>query len=221
MLRADLELMITETLEDRRLLEHPFYRRWEAGELAPGELAAYAAEYRHFESLLPEVLETIVAGIDDPDARALVQANLDDERGVPAPHLELFDTFAEAVGADTGAAPAPASARLVERYRDAAASGSAVGLAALVAYEIQAPAIATSKGDGLRAHYGLGPSATAFWDVHGAMDADHASWALDALAEVSAGTPDPVVGDAVRSAADAWWAFLDEREALAGSFAAA
>ena len=29
------------------VLEHPFYRRWECGELRREELTAYAGEYRH------------------------------------------------------------------------------------------------------------------------------------------------------------------------------
>jgi hypothetical protein len=39
--------------------------------------------------------------VEEP-GRKPVQANLDDERGNPVPHLARFDQFAEAVGADTG-----------------------------------------------------------------------------------------------------------------------
>lgn len=37
------------------------------------------------------------------------------------------------------------------------------------------------KQGGLRAHYGIAQAGSAFWDVHASMDADHASWTLDAL----------------------------------------
>ena len=91
------------------------------------------------------------------------------------------------------------------------ASSGAEGLAALVAYESQAPAIAAAKAAGLRDRYGLDASATEFWDVHATMDEDHAAWAIEALAGL--GPDSPTITAAFRQAADAWWAFLDEREA--------
>ena len=39
---------------------HPFYRRWEAGELRGQELAEYAVHYRAFEAVLPAVLAAVV-----------------------------------------------------------------------------------------------------------------------------------------------------------------
>ena len=54
---------------------------------------------------------------------------------------------------------------------------------------------------------------TEFWDVHAGMESDHGTWALDALALLGA---DPAeVAGAARRGADAWWAFLDERQAEA------
>jgi hypothetical protein len=45
------------------------------------------------------------------------------------------------------------------------------------------------------------------------VEGDHASWTLDAV--VAAGGEPAVVATAARRAADAWWAFLDERESAA------
>jgi pyrroloquinoline quinone (PQQ) biosynthesis protein C len=210
MLRNTLDHLFDDVLAGRRLLAHPFYRRWEAGRLEPAELAAYAGQYRHFEQALPEVLEALVDGLGPGPARDSVQANLDDERGVPAPHLELFDDFAQAVGAQP-AAPEPATSALVGLYRRLSASDPVAALAALAAYEVQAPEIAVSKAAGLRARYGLSDAQTRFWDVHGTMDGEHAAWVLDALDALDA-DPETVRAGAV-SAAEAWWAFLDEREA--------
>src|SRR5579884_4008401 len=128
--------LLDEVLADRRLLTHPFYRRWEAGELAPGELAAYAAQYVHFERALPEVLAAALGQMPEGEAKEAVRANLVDELGVPAPHVELFARFASAVGARDDA-PTPATAALVGHYRSAAARGPAAVLAALAAYEVQ------------------------------------------------------------------------------------
>src|ERR1700722_12599030 len=155
MLRTEIDAVLVEVLRDRRLLAHPFYRRWEAGTLERRELAAYAGQYRHFETALPTVLDTVVGHIEDPVARALVQANLDDELGVPAPHLELFEGFAQAVGAPSGVEATPATAALVDLYTTVAGESPVAALAALAAYEVQASDIAASKGDGLRARYGV------------------------------------------------------------------
>lgn len=219
MLRTDLDILFEETLRDRRLLDHVFYRRWEAGELQPADLTAYAEQYRHFEQALPVVLAAAVDELAEGPARALVQANLDDELGEPAPHLELFDDFAAAVGARTDAPATPATAALLDSYRSSGARGAAAVLAAVAAYELQAPAVATSKADGLRSRYGLSGAATRFWDLHGVMDLDHASWALEALAELDA--DEATVRGAARAAADAWWAFLDERQEAAATLVAA
>ena len=208
-----LQIHLTAALIDRQLLTHPFYRRWEAGTLGPNELGAYAAQYRHFEAVLPEVLERVVPGIDDPMARGLVQANLDDELGVPAPHLELFEGFARAVGATNDDEATPTTSALVELYTGVADESPVVALAALAAYEVQASDIAASKADGLRARYGVDDEGARFWDVHCGADELRGAWTCDALAALA------VDADEVRRAADAaasaWWAFLDEREAAA------
>ena len=213
MLRTEIDAILVEVLRDRRLLAHPFYRRWEAGTLERAELGAYAAQYRHFEAALPEVLAQVVARVDDPRARDVVQGNLDDELGVPAPHLELFEGFAEAVGAPRSADPTPATAALVGMYASVADESAVAALAALGAYEVQASEIAASKADGLRARYGVTDDGTRFWDVHSAADEAHGEWIVDALAALAT-DPDEVRAGA-EAAAAAWWAFLDERETAA------
>ena len=55
---------------------------------------------------------------------------------------------------------------------------------------------------------------TEFWDVHATLDAEHGDWTVDALA--AAGADPAEVQTAARQGADAWLAFLDEREAAAG-----
>ena len=212
MLRTELDALLDDILSSRRLLAHPFYRRWEAGTLQPGELATYAAQYRHFEAALPVVLERIAAALPAGRARQLVEDNLADERGVPAPHLELFDSFADAVGA-VDSNMTPATRRLVDLYLSAAEASPVAALSAVAAYEVQAPEIASSKADGLRSRYGLDDDGTRFWDVHAGIDEGHGAWMLEALGQLSDG-PDDVAAPAT-AAADAWWAFLDEREAAA------
>jgi pyrroloquinoline quinone (PQQ) biosynthesis protein C len=214
----DLAAELDRALSGLQLLKHPFYQRWEAGALHPGELGAYAAQYRHFEASLPTTLRSLLTRLDDGPAAELVRRNLADEECNPEPHVALFEKFAEAVGAPPDAAPSAATQALLDTYSRLIEAGGAQGLAALVAYEVQAPEIASSKAAGLRRHYGLDDRATEFWDVHATMDRDHAAWAIDALATLPA--PASAIVNASRTAAAAWWAFLDDREAVGHSGAA-
>jgi pyrroloquinoline-quinone synthase len=203
---------LSDTLRGRELLSHPFYQRWERGELEEGELGAYAAQYHHFERQLPRTLAMIVEATESELVRDAMRANLDDELSNPCAHVELLGSFLAAVDA-TPAPAAPATERLVALYDGAAERSCAYALGVVAAYEVQSAAIARSKGDGLREHYGLDDDGTRFWDVHAQLEAGHAQWVLDAAdtvdhAEVIAG-----VGDS----RDAWWSFLDEREALAAA----
>jgi pyrroloquinoline quinone (PQQ) biosynthesis protein C len=215
--RAELATALRAALSGRELLEHPFYRRWSAGRLGREELAEYACQYRAFEAALPAVLDAVrgqLAAEGCDDAAALVARNLADELGHPEPHLELFDKFADSVrDGEPTTPPGPAAVALVDTYRELAEEGSVAALAGLAAYEVQAPAIARSKADGLRLLYGIDGSGTAFWDLHAEMDVDHGEWALDALVAVGARAAE--VGEAAARAAESWWALLDEREAEA------
>jgi pyrroloquinoline-quinone synthase len=204
---------LLDALAGRQLLTHPFYRRWEAGTLADGELAAYAEQYRLIERALPATLGAIAAALPDGAARTLVEANLADELGVPAPHVMLFESFAQAAGAEDDVAATPATAALVAAVRTAAVTDPVAALAMVAAYEVQAADIAASKADGLRRHYGMDAEGTRFWDVHTTLEATHADWSTEALAALGA---DPAaVRAAAKTAADGWWEFLSEREALA------
>jgi pyrroloquinoline-quinone synthase len=202
------------------LLTHPFYRRWEAGELETGELAEYTVHYRAFEAALPAVLTAVASelraeGADE--AAALVEGNLADELGRPEAHLALFDRFADSVGPADATCPGPAAQALVGTYFDLVAEGPVAALAGLAAYETQASAIASSKADGLRRWYGTPPEGTEFWDVHAQIDAEHGEWAVAAMELLGADAD--VVADAARRGADAWWALLDERQAGAPALA--
>ncbi len=211
---------LSTALAGRRLLEHPFYRRWERGEVSMSELADYAEQYRHFEAFLPAFLEELVCDLPEGPARELVAANLADEEGDPVAHVELFERFAVAVGASgiDGAKVSPATRALVESYSASIAEGPVAALAGFVAYECQASEVARTKADGLRSHYGLDDFSVSFWEHHASVDARHSEWALRALDELSMSAGDgerDQVLSAFRRGADSWWSFLDERELAA------
>jgi pyrroloquinoline-quinone synthase len=205
---------IAAVLADRRLLHHPFYRRWEKGEVSIEELAAYAAQYRHFEAYLPGFLEALVGGLPAGTAKDLVAANLADEMGDPIPHIELFERFAAATGAEPEV-PSLATSDLLATYRELLGESPVAALAGFVAYESQASDVARTKAEGLRRHHGFDDHAASFWQHHADVDARHAEWAWSALDDL-ADAPAQITA-AVQRAADAWWGFLDEREAVAQS----
>ncbi len=204
-----LDEKLTALLHGRELLTHPFYQRWERGELEMNELSAYAAQYEHVERQLPITLEASASLFPQGPRRAALEDNLADELGRPAPHLELFASFSQAVGAHP-TAPTSATQHLVDVYNDAPTHGASFALGVIAAYESQAADIASSKAEGLRRWYELDDNGTRFWDVHAELETTHARWLMDAAADVD--HEDFLAGAAVSR--DAWWAFLDERESL-------
>jgi len=74
------------------VLKHPFYERWECGELTRDELAFYAGEYRHAVVAL---------------ARAASVAGDDEHSREEAEHVALWDDFAAAVEAPLDREPTP------------------------------------------------------------------------------------------------------------------
>ncbi|MGB9111753.1 MAG: iron-containing redox enzyme family protein [Acidimicrobiales bacterium] len=207
-----IDASVDSVLQGRRLLTHPFYRRWEAGRVSKPELASYAAQYRHFEQYLPHFLAELASALPDGPARTLVQANLGDELGDPIPHTALFEEFATAVGATVQEA-SPAMAQLLATYDEMLDMDPQSALAGFLAYEMQAAEVASNKAKTLRQHYGIDGRGSAFWDHHARVDVEHRQWMRDALALSTSDTHE--IEESLRNAADAWWAFLDEREEFA------
>jgi pyrroloquinoline-quinone synthase len=169
------------------VLEHPFYVRWERGELTQDELALYAGEYRHAVVALARAART--AGL-----------HADEE----AAHIGLWDDFASAVGTE-GAEPLPESRCCASAW---AAADDELGAAAIL-YAIEAgqPAISETKLRGLVEHYGFaeGSEAVEYFVLHGERDHEHAAEARAKLAEQEDGR---LVGLA-EAALAANWALLD------------
>jgi pyrroloquinoline-quinone synthase len=202
---------LDKAVSDHQLLNHPFYRRWEAGQLTRHELTKYAVQYRYFETMLPAFLQELSEQIPVGPARDSVLDNLSDEVTAPS-HLELFERFASFYEASL--APISAAMKsLVDSYFQLLRQSPSASLAGLWAYESQGARIADSKAEGLTDHYGAASEAVAFWSAHGSVEDDHAQWTLDALLSLEPDTAE--VQGAARLIAERWWAFLDERELAA------
>jgi pyrroloquinoline-quinone synthase len=210
---------IDAAISERRMLDHPFYQRWLAGDLGRDDLRAYAGQYYKFEAAFPGYLCQVMAKLDNAADRRVLLQNLVDEEGGAETHLELFVRFGGALGlsrAELERAPTePKTQALLDAFAQAAGDGSAaVGLVALYAYESQAAEVAASKAASLLKHYGMDPGdGIDFWSVHAEADELHGAWERELLERIIT-EPEPAV-EAARLASHALWEFLDGCSAAA------
>ena len=186
---------VIERIDEARarwnVLDHPFYARWERGELSRDDLAYYAGEYRHAVVALARAAE---AAGDAQHARE--EAN----------HIGLWDDFAAALDAPLDRDPAPETRACADAW---ARDDRLEALAVLYAIESAQPAISETKLRGLVEHYGFveGP-ATEYFALHAKRDIEHAAEAREALVAVSPGDEDSLVA-AAEAALRANWELLD------------
>ena len=206
---------LDDLIASRSILRHPFYIAWQRGTLTREQLATYAAVYYPHVAAFPRYITAAAATATDPQVRAALDENLDDELHHPKAHTELWLDFAAAVGADratvAAAAPRAKAGLVVERFARLAESGTAQGLAALYAYESQQPEVAAEKASGLQSHYGVtDPLALGYFDVHASTDVAHRAAEREALGRcLDGGVAGQDVLDAASQALDAYWLLLD------------
>lgn len=145
------------------VLEHPFYTRWEKGELSADELGYYAGQYRHAVVALAQTARQAA------DADPTIREHADDEEA----HIELWDDFARAAGTVNDSARAE-TRECVESWT--AGSDGLEALAILYAVESGQPEISSTKLTGLVEHYGYSPDspATEYFRLHSELDHAHA-----------------------------------------------
>jgi pyrroloquinoline-quinone synthase len=169
------------------VLEHPFYTRWEEGELTREELARYAGEYRHAVVALARAART-------------ARLHADEE----AQHIALWDEFASALSTEAHE-PLPQTRCCAAAW--SAAQDEHGAAAILYAIETGQPAISQTKLRGLVEHYGFGEESPAveYFAVHGERDHEHAAEARATLE----GSEDERLVRLAESALAANWALLD------------
>ena len=188
---------LDEARRRRNILEHPFYTRWERGELTREELADYAGEYRHAVAALAAAADTAapLAGSEHAAEERL--------------HVDLWDDFASTLDAERDRAPRPETERCVVAWT--AAADPLEALAVLYAIEAGQPEVSTTKLDGLVEHYGFERSGagTAYFRVHAELDHEHAAHSRELLeAHASPADEDRLVA-AAEAALDGNWTLLD------------
>jgi pyrroloquinoline-quinone synthase len=210
----DLLQRIDSMIEERHLLNHPFYQAWRAGTLPNEALQEYARQYYAFESTFPRILSALHSRTERADLRASLLDNLWDEEHGEENHVELWLRFAEGLGVDRdevrGAEWNDATRALVDGYlRTASEDAVAAGVAAVYAYEAQVPPVAQAKIDGLRERYGIDDERTlAFFTTHAYLDIEHSQAEREMVAALGEDDEQAVLA-ATRRALDDWWGFLD------------
>jgi pyrroloquinoline-quinone synthase len=185
------------------VLEHPFYVRWSAGELSPGELARYAGQYRHATEAIAKLCAD--AATAAPSAhRGEVERHAEEEQA----HIKLWDDFVEAAGGEIGAEPTPETAECVSAWTERSDYLSA--LARLYAIESGQPEISRIKREGLARFYGIdGGPGSAYFELHERSDEAHAEESRRLISEGMEPTDEDAIVEAAESAFRANWRLLD------------
>lgn len=152
------------------LLQHPFYRRWVAGDVTRDELAYYAGQYAHVVRAIPRWLEEAAAR--DPRHAAKLKLHAAEE----SDHIHMWDAFGAALGVDAStlrsSAANPATAAFIALGDELVEQGQ--GAAAVWSIEAQSPAVSAEKLRGLKAHYGIDATTGGeYFAVHQELDREH------------------------------------------------
>jgi pyrroloquinoline-quinone synthase len=178
------------------VLDHPFYLRWERGELSREDLAYYAGEYRHAVVALADA--AAVGGDSEHAAEE-------------AAHIDLWDDFAAALEAPLDREPSTETRECATAWRS---EDSLEARAVLYAVESGQPAISQTKLTGLVDHYGFtaGTNATEYFELHADRDHEHAAASAEVLRKTAPEDADRLVA-AAEAALKGNWHLLDGVEA--------
>ena len=183
---------IDETRARWNVLDHPFYLRWERGDLSRDDLAFYAGEYRH---AVVALADTAAVGGDAEHAAE------------EAAHIELWDDFAAALGAPLDREPSIETRECAGAWR---AEDPLAARAVLYAVESGQPDISRTKLTGLVDHYGFnaGSKSTGYFELHSDRDHEHAAASADVLRKAAPEDADRLVA-AAEAALKGNWRLLD------------
>jgi pyrroloquinoline-quinone synthase len=177
----DILARLDATRDETNVLDHPFYQRWNAGELSPEELGCYAGEYRH--AVLALARASALAAEQAGPAHAAGLARHAEEE---AAHVELWEQFAGAAGAcSPGEERAlPETEACVETWT--AGEELLERLAVLYVIESGQPEVSKTKIEGLTAHYGYSEEGPAvdYFRLHETLDVEHSRQARELIAEL-------------------------------------
>lgn len=210
---------IENILEEKSILKHPFYQKWNEGKLTIGELQEYAKQYYHFVKHFPMFVSSVHSYCADTGIRRMLVENIADEDGFKTgieDHPALWAKFANALSVSENECENTEPVSQVKNsidgfYTLCRNSDYRVGLAALYGYEKQIPEVSKVKIEGLKKFYNIeGDEDIKFFSVHHEADIYHSKSELDAILK-SCSTDDEKqkVLNAVKTSAGLYWQMLD------------
>ena len=196
---------IDDRIRERSLLTHEFYKSWSAGMLTREALAGYAKEYFALVKAVPEMMQPMVAG-----APASLRADIEEQRAEEASHIPLWQNFAAAFGITVDELeshqPLPETKQAIDLMTSLTAEDFGTAACAMYALELEIPAIAKTKLEGLEKLYGIdADSALEYFREHQEADVRHAATWRELVADHSNG----VIPEAIERSLDAQHRLLD------------
>ena len=178
--------MVEEKIAEDHLLNHSFYKAWNAGELKIETIQEYASQYFNHVSAFPRYISGIHTNCEDISIRQELLGNLIEEEKGEENHPELWLRFGEGMGksrdAIANSQAIKESNELVDTFMKLSRDEKThIGMAALYCYESMVPEIAENKIDGLKKYYNINDENTLkFFTVH--IHAD--KWHREVISEL-------------------------------------
>lgn len=138
-------------VSQKSLLKHPFYQKWNEGELTLGALRGYSKEYFLLVKTIPFLVSKIANFADEQHLQQIYE-NLKDEIS----HIPLWEHFASALGVTPKQleehSGLPKTLSAIENFSNLVTSLN-TGAVAMYAFEKEIPTISQTKIEGLVKFY--------------------------------------------------------------------
>ena len=209
----DFASHLDQLLAPYNLLNHPFYKSWNEGNLTKEIIKDYAAQYYHHVKDFPRYVSAAHSMCEDVENRKILLENLVDEENNGTDHPTLWRRFAEGMGNSSkelsDSIMDEYTSNLIKCFFKYCRSSYHEGLASLYAYESQIPEIARTKIDGLKKFYDTNDDKTLeFFYVHEKADIWHREQCQTLLNKITTNNDKKLVADAALDTAKHLWNFL-------------
>ncbi len=205
---------ILKEINEKNMLNHPFYQDWMEGKLSVEQLQNYASQYMPFVEAFPRYVSATHSLCESQKGRQMLAENLLDEEGFrhSEPHPILWKRFAEGLGKsiDDNELIKEKAQKLTDTFMELSRSSYEEGLVALYTYEHQIPEISKLKIEGLDKNYKINDKKTTeFFSVHEQADIYHSKACEELINELPEDKAEKCIA-AAKKASHVLWDFLSE-----------